>query len=568
MTDEKSALIGKRLGDYELRELIAAGGMARIYKGIDTRLQRAAAVKVLMRELMESDETLSDRFTREAQAVAQMDHENIIRLYQYGEQDGYYFLAMKYIDGHDLADELARLRRLNQSMNIRRALNILGQVASALDYAHTFDIIHRDVKPSNILLDRDDKAILTDFGLVLWQSKDKTMGTAFGTPRYISPEQALASEKAVPQSDVYSLAVVLYEILTGDMLFRAETPMQIALSHISEPPPPPRSVNPDIPEEVEKALLRALDKDPRKRFHTACDFINAVRLGYGDALDRMDGVTPSAISPSKTPVLDDEADQQRRALIVEQEKARANRIPAAAPDDDIDTQAGYVRPDEAAKAAAGSSASKRRAPAWMVAASVMTLLIVGGVVMVSANGFSLSTATGNGGGSSTDQPTSAAVGADATATPASATETPLPALAVVENGLPLVISYDPSILVIRNPNDAALNLAGIGLGRPDANSVYIEASLSGRTRFSPGGCIVLIRQGSEPDFRAGDWGCVDSRGGLIHDQRGLPQESAFWRQQSTGTLFEIRHHDAVIARCDTVARGAERTTCEVTWPVE
>jgi serine/threonine-protein kinase len=130
------------------------------------------------------------------------------------------------------------------------------------------------------LLTKDDRAFLTDFGLALW-ALDKTMGTAFGTPRYIAPEQALASEKAVPQSDIYALAVILYEILTGDMLFHADTPMQIALSHISEPPPPPRNLNPDIPQAAEDELLRALSKEPALRHATAGEFIRAVRSAYG-----------------------------------------------------------------------------------------------------------------------------------------------------------------------------------------------------------------------------------------------------------------------------------------------
>lgn len=279
----QGTLIGKSLGDYELVDLMTSGGMARIYKGLDKRLQRYAAVKVLMRELLDSDESLPERFAREARAVAQLDHPNIVTVYQTGEQDGYMFIAMRLIDGNDLADEISRLRRLGKLMDPMRALNILEQIAEALDYAHGRGIIHRDFKPSNVLLTEGDRAYLTDFGLALWQSKDKTMGTAFGTPRYIAPEQALASETAVPQSDIYAMAVVLYEILTGDMLFRADTPMQVALSHISEPPPSPRAINPDIPEPVERELLKALSKDAKARHQTAGEFIRAVKAAYQGA---------------------------------------------------------------------------------------------------------------------------------------------------------------------------------------------------------------------------------------------------------------------------------------------
>jgi serine/threonine-protein kinase len=299
----QGTLIGKTLGDYELVELLTSGGMARIYKGLDVRLQRFAAVKVLMRELLDSDETLPERFQREARAVAQLDHPNIVNIYQTGEQDGYMFIAMRLIEGSDLADEITRLRRLGQMMDPRRAVAILEQVAEALDYAHARGIIHRDFKPSNVLLDAQDRAYLTDFGLALWQSKDKTMGTAFGTPRYIAPEQALASETAVPQSDIYAMAVVLYEILTGDMLFRADTPMQIALSHISEPPPSPRLINPSIPEGVEQELLRALAKDAKQRPQTAGEFISGIKAAYAAADATVTQQTsPAAARPTPRPL--------------------------------------------------------------------------------------------------------------------------------------------------------------------------------------------------------------------------------------------------------------------------
>lgn len=299
----QGTLIGKTLGDYELVELLTSGGMARIYKGLDVRLQRFAAVKVLMRELLDSDETLPERFQREARAVAQLDHPNIVNIYQTGEQDGYMFIAMRLIEGSDLADEITRLRRLGQMMDPRRAVAILEQVAEALDYAHARGIIHRDFKPSNVLLDAQDRAYLTDFGLALWQSKDKTMGTAFGTPRYIAPEQALASETAVPQSDIYAMAVVLYEILTGDMLFRADTPMQIALSHISEPPPSPRLINSSIPEGVERELLRALAKDAKQRPQTAGEFIANIKNAYAVADATVTQQTsPAAARPSPRPL--------------------------------------------------------------------------------------------------------------------------------------------------------------------------------------------------------------------------------------------------------------------------
>ncbi|NWG15272.1 MAG: serine/threonine protein kinase [Chloroflexi bacterium] len=297
LTDvSKDPLIGKQFGDYRLTSILATGGMAKIYKGMDYQLQRQAAVKVLSQENIDNDKTLTKRFQREARAVAALEHDNIITIYQYGEQDNIYFLAMKLIKGKDLAQELKRLKRSNQKMEIGRALRIMEQVASALDYAHQSGVVHRDIKPSNILLDDNDKAILTDFGLVLRASSETTMGTAFGTPRYIAPEQAISSNKAVPQSDIYSLAIIFYEILTGDTPFGGESPMEIALSHISDPPPPPRSKDKSIPEAVERELLKALEKEPEKRHRSAAEFIQAIKNAYGITTDSK--AAPTRMQPT------------------------------------------------------------------------------------------------------------------------------------------------------------------------------------------------------------------------------------------------------------------------------
>jgi serine/threonine protein kinase len=290
----KDPLIGKQLGDYRLTSILATGGMARIYKGMDYRLQRQAAVKVLAQEEIDGDKTLMKRFQREARAVAALEHDNIITIYQYGEQEGVYFLAMKLVKGKDLSQELKRLKKSGHRMDIKRALKIMDQVASALDFAHAADVVHRDIKPSNILLDDDDKAVLTDFGLVLRPSVETTMGTAFGTPRYIAPEQAISSNKALPQSDIYSLGIILYEIITGDTPFTGDTPMEIALSQISDAPPPPRTKDPSIPEAVEREILKSLDKEPEKRHRSAGEFLQSIRRAYG--LDVNDTSTNQAVS--------------------------------------------------------------------------------------------------------------------------------------------------------------------------------------------------------------------------------------------------------------------------------
>ncbi|MCL4248620.1 MAG: serine/threonine protein kinase [Anaerolineae bacterium] len=295
--DDEDKLVGRQVGAYQINRLLATGGMARIYEGVDTSLGRPVAVKVLKTEDISSDPTLAKRFQREAKAIARLEHDHIIPIYHYGEDGGLRYLVMKLIDGKDLAQEILRLRRKGQKMDVGYALDILRQIASAIDFAHENGVVHRDIKPSNILIDRHGRAVLTDFGLVLQNKFDstQTQGTAFGTPRYIAPEQALASQNAVPQSDIYALAVILYEILTGEAPFTGDTAMEIALGHIGDPPRPPRSLNSKIPAAAEKELLKALEKEPARRHPTARAFIEAVRVAYQRE-------APDAVKTLNTPV--------------------------------------------------------------------------------------------------------------------------------------------------------------------------------------------------------------------------------------------------------------------------
>ncbi|XWX03625.1 protein kinase [Aggregatilineales bacterium SYSU G02658] len=273
-------LIGKQLGDYVIERQIAIGGMATIYLGRDVKLGRHAAIKVLLPDIAGQDDTLTLRFEREARAIAQLEHDNIIPIYQFGQQDNLYFLAMRYVEGDDLSSVLANYQQQNQLMPLERALKILEQVAAALDHAHAKGIVHRDVKPSNVLLAANDRVYLSDFGLVLYSTGDQTLGTAFGTPRYISPEQATDSTMATPKSDIYSLAVIVYEIVTGQRLFRGNTPMEIAISHIRDVPQPPRVHNPKISPQMQQVILRGLEKDPNARPATASLFISELRAAY------------------------------------------------------------------------------------------------------------------------------------------------------------------------------------------------------------------------------------------------------------------------------------------------
>lgn len=301
-------LIGTRLGDYEIRRLIGRGGMARVYEGFDANLHRSAAIKVINPQSEDNDE-MKQRFFREARAVANLHHPNIVTVYQFGQGENLYYLAMRLLEGQTLLQKLKRLRTQKRFIETDQLLSIVDDVSAALDYAHRNGVIHRDIKPSNVMLSNDKHAILMDFGLLMETSGDNTLGTAFGTPRYIAPEQAVASDRAVPQSDIYSLGVIVYEMVTGQTPFDADSAMSLALLHISTPPPPPRSVRPELSEAVEQVILKALEKRPEARWQTARQFATALREAFSGKPQNIklsgDVLTASEIAadPSPTPLL-------------------------------------------------------------------------------------------------------------------------------------------------------------------------------------------------------------------------------------------------------------------------
>ena len=373
-------LIGTRLGDYVLQNLMGRGGMARVYRGLDENLGRLAAVKVLdsTAEVLQ-DERIVERFKLEARAIASFEHPNIVTIYQYGEADSLFFIAMKLVRGQTLSRLMRDYRRQTQFLPPQRVLEIVRDVCDALDYAHARGIIHRDIKPSNILFDENanNRAILTDFGLAMEIGGDTTLGTAFGTPRYISPEQAVSSVQAVPQSDIYSLGVVVYEMLCGQAPFENDSPMSIALYHITSEPPKPRQFNPAIPVPVEKAVMRALEKEPDDRYPSAGAFYRALEAAYIQA--EVDLPTLSvAPDPATMHFPADETTDQ--LPLVAEPAASPARPPAPAADSDPrpeQPRRGLLR--RRARQTQTEKATGKRRKLGCVPRFVMLFLVVGGL---------------------------------------------------------------------------------------------------------------------------------------------------------------------------------------------
>ena len=279
-------------GRYQLLQVLGGGGMAQVYLARDLSLGRLVAVKVL-REQYASDPSFVERFQREAQQAARLTHPNIANVYDVGNEDGLHYIVMEYVPGVTLREQIAQ----GAPLPIDTAVEIGAQIAGALEYAHRSGLVHRDVKPGNVLITPDGVVKVVDFGIAKGASDLSLTGAgmALGTAAYFSPEQA-RGERVGPQADLYSLGVVLYEMLTGRLPFESDNDVGLAFKHISEPPVPPRQLNPAIPPQLNAIVLKALAKNPADRFASAAQMEAALRnyVAFGAQNTAVAPVAPSA----------------------------------------------------------------------------------------------------------------------------------------------------------------------------------------------------------------------------------------------------------------------------------
>ncbi len=285
------SLEGRTLGRYRLLKGIGQGGMAQVYLAEDERLERQVAIKILPMALAKEGNFLA-RFEREARSAARLQHPNILPVHDYGQQDGITYLIMPFVSGGTLAQRIAQARG---PLPLNKVVLWTGEMASALQFAHSQGIIHRDVKPGNMLIADGEHIVLSDFGIakVVDDAANLTMaGSTVGSPDYMSPEQANGEPDY--RSDIYSLGVVVFQMLTGRVPFTASTPVQVMLMHVQAKPPLPRSFNPALPPQVDAVIQKALAKRPTERYQSASELAEALR----DALQGVIG-TPPPIRPQE-----------------------------------------------------------------------------------------------------------------------------------------------------------------------------------------------------------------------------------------------------------------------------
>jgi serine/threonine protein kinase len=269
---------GKKLGRYEIGPLVGEGGMAQVYKGRHPALNRDVAVKIILTHLIDRPGFV-ERFQREAQLAASLRHPSIVQVYDFDSQDGFFYMVMEFIDGSTLNTRLNQLRAQHAILPLSQINDMLQPLASAIDYAHSLGMVHRDIKPGNVMFTNKGQPVLTDFGVakIVGGATQTAVGQVVGTPMYMSPEQA-SGEPGDARSDIYSLGVMLFELVTGIPPFQGNTPWSIIYKQINEPLPSARIINAQLPDVVDQIIKKATAKKPEDRYQTCGEMAEALEI--------------------------------------------------------------------------------------------------------------------------------------------------------------------------------------------------------------------------------------------------------------------------------------------------
>lgn len=567
----RDPLIGRQLANFRLDRVLGRGGMAQVYYGWDVKLERPVAVKVIDVRFR-GEPAYARRFLREAQTVATWRHDNIAQVH-YADQEGdLYYFAMEYVDGPDLGQVLSRYAAKGELIPQEDVLHIGRAIAGALDYAHRQGVIHRDVKPSNIIVARDGRVVLTDFGLALDVAQG-SMGEVFGSAHYIAPEQARRSSDAVPQSDLYALAVILYELLTGIVPFDDPSPTTVALQHLTLRPPPPRAINPDLSAGTEAVLLKALSKSPAERYPTGDELMNAlenaVRAGPATSARRPLPPIPAGVQPPAVRQSAAAAAEIVPSQLVRGQPAASRRnllVPLIL--------GGCVLLLTGAAMGAVLLRGEWRAlwpqmtPSPQVAATPTPVVqaVIGDTVTLTptpATGTALPRVATN-----TTAPTLVPSQPTNTDTPTTDPATAMAALPTVKypDGRRFMLYYDNNSLYLLNLSTDLVSISSVAFERLDSTGARLNRFDGWRwAQFyptsRPGGCMAIEILDSSP-LRPSECG------GIYHSTRTPAREDAvvFWTSQAGSLQFRVlwrgaNRQDEEVARCEIPAQ-----TCEVFLP--
>ncbi|MBF6591703.1 MAG: protein kinase, partial [Ktedonobacterales bacterium] len=292
-----SELLGKTLGQYQVVELIGQGGMARVYKAYQPTLDRYVAIKVIPTRAESAQEhDFRQRFTTEAQLIAKLAHPHIVPIHDFGEDGDWAYIVMEYVTHGTVRERLMQAEATRIRLNLLWSLKVIEQAAEALDFAHAAGIVHRDVKPGNMLLRTEDYLLLSDFGIATILAARRASsfaGGSMGTPQYMAPEQAVPGGNVDGRADIYSLGVVLFQCVAGQLPFMADTQRALVMKHAHQPPPRPAALVPGLAPSVERIILRALTKDPNARYPHAAAMAAELRMARAELPANPRAATPT-----------------------------------------------------------------------------------------------------------------------------------------------------------------------------------------------------------------------------------------------------------------------------------